>query len=138
MGVMYNMEIGMSLYDKVGAEMVPAIVKKAAEKNVKIYLPLDFNCGDAFKPDCNTKIFDASEGISAEWEGMDIGPKSIKQAQEVIATAKLVCWNGPQGVFEFDCFSKGSLAVLEALCAATKNGCCTVVGGGDSAALCSK
>lgn len=136
--VIYGMNIGMSLFDKVGAEIVPDIMKKAEEKGVKIYLPLDFACGDAFKPDCNMKIFERENGIEEGWEGLDIGPKSREQAKEVISKAKLVCWNGPQGVFEFDRFAVGSVTVLDALCDATANGCCTVVGGGDSGALCQK
>lgn len=34
--------IGKSLYDKEGAAIVNDIMKKAAEKNVKIHLPVDF------------------------------------------------------------------------------------------------
>lgn len=137
--VMNNMPIGDSLYDKVGAEVVPEIVAKAKERGVKLHLPVDFRCGDAFKNDCNMKICEAETGIPDGWEGFDIGPKTQELFKSVIARVKLVCWNGPMGVFEFDNFSSGSKTVLNALVEATKsNGCITVVGGGDSAALTSK
>merc|ERR1712025_1125320 len=37
-----GMAIGTSLYDEEGAKIVPDIVKKAAEKNVKLIIPSDF------------------------------------------------------------------------------------------------
>jgi len=55
--VMNNINIGRSLFDKVGAEIVPDIVAKAKEKGVKLILPIDFVCGDNFSADCNTKYF---------------------------------------------------------------------------------
>jgi len=137
--VMNNMPIGDSLFDKVGAEVVPEIVEKAKARGVNIHLPVDFKCGDSFKDSCNKKTCSVAEGgIPDGWEGMDIGPESVKLFEAVIAKAALICWNGPMGVFEFESFASGSKAVLEALVEATKKGTVTVVGGGDSAALTSK
>jgi len=133
-----DMKIGGSLYDPVGAEVVPEIMAEAEKRGVKMHFPVDFRCGDKFSNDCNTKDCTAAEGIPEGWEGFDIGPETEKLFAKVISQSKTVCWNGPMGVFEFEKFAGGSKVVLDTLVAATKNGTITVVGGGDSAALTSK
>ncbi len=70
--------------------------------------------------------------------GLDIGPKSIRLFNEEIIKSKTIVWNGPMGVFEFNNFAKGTLAVANALVKATENGAVTIVGGGDSAAAIKK
>jgi len=45
------MSIGNSLYDEAGAKIVPDLMKKAQEKNVKIHLPADFVTANEFKAD---------------------------------------------------------------------------------------
>jgi len=63
--------------------------------------------------------------------GLDIGPKSAKLFADAVKTAKTVIWNGPMGVFEFENFAKGTIAVAEAM---ANSDAITVIGGGDSAA----
>ena len=71
--------------------------------------------------------------------GLDIGPKAIAEFTSVIKNSKVVVWNGPMGVFEFDNFSQGTQAVAEACAEATQNqGTFTLVGGGDSVAAVNK
>ena len=47
-------------------------------------------------------------------------------------------WNGPVGVFEFEKFENGTRQVLNAVVEATKNGCVTIAGGGDTATAVAK
>jgi len=136
--VLHNVEIGASLFDAEGAALIPQIMAKAKEKGVTIHLPVDFRAGDKFAADAAFKEGTIEEGVPAGWMGFDIGPKTEENYKKVIASSKTLIWNGPMGVFEFDQFSKGSIVVLNALVDATKNGAITVVGGGDSAALCGK
>jgi phosphoglycerate kinase len=134
-----NMEIGTSLYDEEGAKIVPSIVEKAAAKGVKIFVSEDFICADKFAPDANTQPASIeSGGIPSNWMGLDIGPKTVENFATAIAEARTIVWNGPQGVFEFPAFAKGSHAVLELVAAATKEGTTTIVGGGDTASLVDK
>jgi phosphoglycerate kinase len=63
--------------------------------------------------------------------GLDIGPESSTMFSEIVSSSELCFWNGPMGVFEFESFSKGTLAVASALTRVKGLG---VVGGGDSAA----
>ena len=67
---------------------------------------------------------------------LDIGPKTAELFADVIKESKLVIWNGPMGVFEFDKFANGTKTVAEAL--AEAKGTYSIVGGGDSAAAVEK
>ncbi len=74
------------------------------------------------------------DGISRNEAMLDIGPRTAESYARAIAAAKTVLWNGPMGVFETPPFDKGTLAIANAMAAATEKGATTIVGGGDSAA----
>jgi|SRR5690554_5563703 phosphoglycerate kinase len=98
----------------------------------RIKLPVDHVVAKEFSNDVEHRVV---EGDIPDGEmGLDIGPKTVQQYQEVLKGAKAVVWNGPMGVFEMSNYAKGTLAIAEALSEATKNGATTVVGGGDSVA----
>lgn len=136
--VCFGMEIGKSLFDKKGAEIVQSILDKAKAKGVEVTLPVDWLCGQDFKNDQPLKSVTQAEGIPEGWEGMDCGPESMKLFASKIAAAKTVVWNGPAGVFEFDNFSKGTKAILDAVAALHASGGCGMIGGGDSATAAAK
>ena len=136
--VMDGMEIGESLFDPAGAEIIPELIHKAKAKGVKIHLPVDFITADKFSPDANTGTATVAEGIPAGWQGLDVGPKSRELFAEVIAKSKTIIWNGPAGVFEFDKFAEGTKSMAMAIAAATASGAITVVGGGDTATAAKK
>ncbi|MGG1554925.1 phosphoglycerate kinase [Paenibacillus ferrarius] len=127
-------EIGKSLLDESKLELVLSFIEKAKEKGVNFLIPVDIVVADKFGADANTQIV-GIDGIPADWEGIDIGPKTRELYADVIAKSKLVVWNGPMGVFEIEPFSHGTRAVAEA-CANTEG--YTVIGGGDSAAATEK
>jgi phosphoglycerate kinase len=131
--VLNNMEIGTSLFDPKGAEVVAKVMDKAKAKNKAIHLPIDFLAADKFEKDANTKVVTAQQGIPAGWQGLDCGPATIKQFQEVMGRSRTIIWNGPVGVFEWDKFSAGTRAIMDAMVAATARGAVTVIGGGDTA-----
>ena len=85
---------------------------------------------DDFSNDANFKVVD-SMAIPDDYQGMDIGPKSIEQFKETILAAKTIVWNGPMGVFEMPNFAKGTIAVAQMVADADAT---TIIGGGDSAA----
>lgn len=135
MKVLNGMDIGLSLYDEAGAAKVPAIMEKAKACGVEILFPIDFKIADGFSETANTKFATIAEGIHSPWQGLDCGPESIKSAQKMIKSSKLILWNGPQGRFEWSAFAVGSLAFLDAVVDATNNGAISIVGGGDTASL---
>jgi phosphoglycerate kinase len=134
----YKMEIGKSLYDKKASELVPKLMKLAEEKNCKLVFPCDWACGQEFKNDQEIKMVTQAEGIPADWEGMDCGPESMKLFRDQVLASGTVVWNGPAGVFEFDNFSKGTKAVLDAVAELHKSGKKGIIGGGDSATAAAK
>ncbi|APJ04132.1 phosphoglycerate kinase [Silvanigrella aquatica] len=114
--------------------LVEEIFKAAERRNVKIYLPEDHLCGAEFSENVIPVVVQSSE-IPDGLMGLDIGEHSAKVFAKVIENSKVVVWNGPMGVFEFEAFAKGTRAVAEAMahCSGT-----TIVGGGDSAAAIAK
>ena len=123
-------KIGDSLLEADWMDYSNEMVKKAADKGVKLLLPIDTVIADAFAPDANAQVVDAGE-IPDGWQGLDIGPKTVERYCEAVKDAGTVIWNGPMGVFEFAKFAKGTEAVAEAL---SKTNAITIIGGGDSAA----
>merc|ERR1712080_280836 len=126
-------EIGGSLYDEDGAKIVSSLVDKA--KNVKLHFPVDFVTADKFAEDATVGAATVEAGIPQGWMGLDCGPKSNELFAEVVARAKLIVWNGPAGVFEFDNFAGGTKSLMDAVVACTKAGGVTIIGGGASLEL---
>ena len=132
-----GLPIGNSICEKDKFEEALGQLKKAKEKGVKVVLPVDLTIADDFSATANTKIVDVDK-VPEGWEALDSGPKTCDLYVEALEGAKTVIWNGPMGVFEFDAFAKGTLAVAEAVAKATENGATSIVGGGDSIAALKK
>jgi phosphoglycerate kinase len=126
-------QIGGSMVEDDYLQTAKDILVKAAEKGVKIHLPVDAIIADAFANDANIKEVAAND-IPDGWLGLDTGKDSNSHFSTVIENAKTVLWNGPLGVFEMSNFAAGTKAVANALVKATENGAFTLVGGGDSVA----
>lgn len=133
--VVYNVEIGKSIFDEGGAKIVKDIVAKAEKNGVKLHFPVDYVTADKFSKDAQVGQATDDEGIPEGWQGLDVGPKSRALFREVVLRAKTIVWNGPVGVFEFPSFAEGSKDLLSAVLEATKNGATSVIGGGDTATL---
>jgi len=127
-------EVGKSLLDESKIDYCKDMMAKAAEKGVKLLLPVDTVCIKEFPNPIDapveTLVCDA-DAIPADMEGCDIGPKSRALFAEAVKTAKTVVWNGPMGVFENPTLAAGTLAVAQAM---AESEAITIIGGGDSAA----
>ena len=123
-------KVGDSLLEADWESYANDMVKKAAEKGVKLLLPVDTVCADAFAPDAKSQVVKAGE-IPDGWQGLDIGPETVKLYCDAVKGAGTVIWNGPMGVFEFPAFAEGTRAIAKAL---AESDAITIVGGGDSAA----
>lgn len=126
-------KIGNSICEDDKQELALKILKEAKAKGVQIHLPVDVVAADAFSNDANTQIV-AIDNIPDGWEGIDAGPQARLDFHDVVMQSKTVLWNGPLGVFELDNFAKGTIALGNSIAESTKNGCFSLVGGGDSVA----
>ena len=127
-------EVGNSICELDKLDLARELMKKAEDKGVKLMLPVDTKVGKEFKPDTESKTVKCTE-IPAEWEGFDIGEKTIEMFAEELKKAKTVVWNGPLGLFEFEQFAIGTNSIAKVL---SEIDATTIIGGGDSAAAVKK
>ncbi len=126
--------VGTSLIDETKIDYCKDMMKKAADKGVKLLLPVDCTIAKSF-PDpidapIDVTVVDADK-IPADMMGLDIGTKTAALFADEVKNAKTVVWNGPMGVFENPTLAKGTIAVAKSL---AETDAVTVIGGGDSAA----
>ncbi|MBD3337124.1 MAG: phosphoglycerate kinase, partial [Candidatus Eisenbacteria bacterium] len=137
-----GLETGKTKVEEDRVEMARELIAKAESAGVELLLPTDAIL---------SKSAERSEGmltrpvteVGADEMAVDIGPDTVDQFRRRIFKAKTIFWNGPMGIFEVDDFSKGTLAVAQALADATAGAegggeAATVVGGGDSVAALQK
>ena len=126
--------VGDSICELDRVELAKETMKKAEEKNVRLLFPVDTVCGKEFSNETEIKTVNSKE-IPDGWQGLDIGPETVKLFTEELQKAKTVMWNGPLGVFEFENFAKGTNAIAKVL---SEIDATTIIGGGDSAAAVEK
>ena len=122
--------IGKSLCEEDKLDYALEMIEKAKRNGVELLLPTDTMAADDFSNDAKRQVV-STMAIPDGWEGMDIGPETIKTFCAAVKGAGTVVWNGPMGVFEFENFAAGTRAMAQAL---ADSGAVTIVGGGDSAA----
>ncbi len=120
-------EVGDSLLEADYIDYAKEMMKKAGDK---LLLPVDTVVAKEFSNDAESKIV-GEGGIEKGWQGVDIGPESVKLFSEAVRSAKTVVWNGPMGVFEMPNFAKGTNAIAHVLAEIDAT---TIIGGGDSVA----
>lgn len=125
-----GINIGKSILDADSLEYAKGLLKKYPDK---LHLPVDFHVAKDFSNEAENRFCTYLE-IQDDEQGLDIGPESAKKFSEVIANSKTVFWNGPVGVFEFDNYTDGTRALLDAVVKVNYS----VLGGGDSVAAATK
>ena len=120
-------EVGDSLLEADYIDYAKEMMQKAGGK---LLLPVDTVVATDFANDAESKVVKEG-GIEKGWQGLDIGPETIKLFSEAVKNAKTVVWNGPMGVFEMPNFAKGTNAIAQVL---SEIDATTVIGGGDSVA----
>ncbi|MGL4739913.1 MAG: phosphoglycerate kinase [Sarcina sp.] len=121
--------VGSSLVEEDKVDYAKEMLDKAEAKGVKLLLPVDHRVAAEFK-DVEAVVTE-DQNIADGFMGLDIGPKSEEIYANAVKDAKTVIWNGPMGVFEFENFNKGTIAVAKAM---ADSDATTIIGGGDSAA----
>ncbi|MEW6719572.1 MAG: phosphoglycerate kinase [Thermodesulfobacteriota bacterium] len=121
-------EVGKSLYEAGMIATAKRVLERAAERKVKLYLPVDVVAADRIEAPSsvrNVPVQEIPDGMMA----LDIGPASGVLFREALHDAKTIVWNGPMGVFESAPFAGGTQAVMRAL---AESDATTIVGGGDT------
>ncbi|CAJ1023852.1 phosphoglycerate kinase C, glycosomal [Leishmania guyanensis] len=126
-------KIGISMCEEDKLDLAKSLLKKAQERGVQVLFPVDHVCHKEFKAVESPLVTEGVE-IPDGYMALDIGPKTIRMYEDVIGRCNSAIWNGPMGVFEMACYSKGTFAVAKAMGAGTqKSGLMSIIGGGDSA-----
>jgi phosphoglycerate kinase len=120
-----GVRVGKSLIELEMLPTIESIFKKAEEKNVEIFLPVDHVASTSI----DGQPVSIEANIDDNLMGLDIGEKTIENYKNGLKDAKTVLWNGPMGVFEKESFAKGTFEMANFL--ASLNAF-TVIGGGDS------
>ncbi len=119
-----NYEVGNSLVDQESLDFCQKMLK---EHPNKIVLPIDANVTKEYSNDTENEIKDITEFEYNEM-GLDIGPKTIELYEKYLKSAKIVVWNGPLGVYEFNKYQTGTKEILKYL---VENNIKAILGGGD-------
>ena len=128
-------EVGNSICELDKLDLARELMEKARNKNVDLLLPIDNVIADEASNEANVKVLNSND-IEEGWMGLDIGPKTIEDFQNVLKNAKTIVWNGPVGLSEFEKFANGTREIAKTL--AELDDAITVIGGGDSAAAIEK
>jgi phosphoglycerate kinase len=127
-------KIGKSLSEPDKVDIAKQALDKAKAKGVKFLLPVDTFITENFDFKTKTispgKYLAPGQDIPDGWEGIDIGPESVKLFSAEVASAKTILWNGPMGVFEVPESAVGTFAIAKAI--AANSGAISIIGGGDS------
>lgn len=127
-------EVGKSLIED---EALPEAERLLKTYGDRLVLPLDVVVADEVVADKFAADADAATvpvwGIPADKMALDVGPDTLERFNAELQGARLVIWNGPMGVFEFERFAKGTNALANLLARLVDLGVEVIIGGGDSA-----
>lgn len=126
--------VGASRVEEDKLDLAAELLEQATRADVSIELPEDHIAAASFDEladPVHVDGVDIPEGLM----GLDIGEATRRRYARVIGSAATVLWNGPMGVFEWERFAAGTLAVAEAVADSSAT---SVVGGGDSVAALKK
>jgi len=125
--------IGKSIQEDNCDKIIEEIFSLSIKKNCKITYPEDVTVGKELNGSPEIKGLNE---VSEDELILDIGPKSIKNINNIIEESNTILWNGPAGYFENPSFAKGSLEIIKKIIEKSKaNTIYSVAGGGDTVAL---
>ncbi|RFB78369.1 phosphoglycerate kinase [Methylovirgula sp. 4M-Z18] len=126
--------VGKSLCEKDLLDTARSIIETAKGAGCEIVLPLDAVVAKEFKAHAPSHVTDVDH-VGADDMILDIGPRSVVQAEAKLGEAKTLVWNGPFGAFEMQPFDAGTNAVAAVAARLTAEGkLLSVAGGGDTVA----
>ena len=125
--------IGKSMQEDNCDKIIEEIFSLSIKESCKIIYPEDVTVGKNLNG--SPEIRELNDIFEDELI-LDIGPKSIKNINNIIEKSSTILWNGPAGYFENPNFAKGSLEILKKIIEKNEtNTIYSVAGGGDTVAL---
>jgi phosphoglycerate kinase len=125
-------DTGASRYDEEGLELAQEMMLESEKGGrAKILVPRDVVVASELSETAE-KIDIPVEDVVGDMAIYDIGKVTIERYIEAIRSSKMIVWNGPLGVYEYNRFSHATKRIAEAVAEATKRGAITLIGGGDT------
>jgi phosphoglycerate kinase len=131
-----NIPVGDSLVENDFLDIAKKLMNVSTESRCRLLLPIDLVVARQINPQAERKVIQVKAGIPEGFQGVDIGPATIKLYSQELKNAHTIFWNGPVGVFECPPFDQGTNAIAKTL--ANLPLATTIVGGGDSVAAIEK
>lgn len=125
-----GLPIGDSIVEPDKLELASELLKRAADRNLDIFLPEDHIIGKELNPFTESRIVERTE-MPDDWRGLDIGPKSVDVFGAIVDEAKTIVWNGPLGIYEFEKFANGTIEIAKRV---AESHAVSIIGGGDCVA----
>ena len=124
-----GLNIGNSLVETEKLDVAKSLIERKNFSDT-VLLPVDHVVGRDFDPETESQVVNKGS-IPDGWQGLDVGPETVTAFGEQIASAKTVVWNGPLGVYEFEKFAQGTIAVAKQIADSES---VSIIGGGDCVA----
>ena len=125
-----GLEVGSSMVEDDHLGTASDLIAAAGRGGPDLLLPVDLVVASSFAESAPRRTVEA-EAVPAGWTIMDIGPQTRERFSRALKGSGTVLWNGTMGVFEWQPFAAGTVAVAETL--AGLEDVVTVVGGGSTA-----
>ncbi len=125
-------DVAESKYDETGVELAQELMLESEKPGrAKIVVPRDVVVASELSEKA-LKIDIPVEDVVGDMRIFDIGKVTVNRYIELIEKSKLIIWNGPVGVYEYNRFSHATKRLAEAIAKATKKGATSLIGGGDT------
>ena len=136
--VAQGIDVGRSLAEREMAGTAREILARAEEVACEFVLPTDVVCATELAAGVEA-VTVAADSCPPEFMILDVGPRTVAQIIDAIASARTVIWNGPLGAFETDPFGTATVAAARKVADLTRSGrLSSVAGGGDTVAALNK
>ncbi len=129
-----GVNVGKSLHEAEMLDIARKLIDQARARGAEIPLPTDVVVAKEFAATAHADIRSIHD-VGANEMVLDIGPDTAERFSAMLQTAGTIVWNGPVGVFEFDQFGEGTLAIANAI---ARSKAFSLAGGGDTLAAIEK
>lgn len=122
-------EVGLSLVESDRLDTATKLINAANKNGVHIVLPVDVVIASEISHEAKAETV-LVNSVPKDKKIVDIGPQTIENFRQELATCKTVFWNGPLGIYEIPKFASGTEAMAKFLAGLEA---ATIIGGGSTA-----